>query len=241
MRESSPIQPLIVLYEDEWMIAVDKPAGQMVHPADVPSEGDQVTMKILRDQIGGYVYPIHRLDRPTTGVLLFAKNPSSAALLQQALERREFSKTYLAVVHGAPPADNWECEEPLRKTETAVLKDAHTSFRTMRSVGHARLSTLEEENAVLSLIEAIPHTGRYHQIRRHLLHCGIPIAGDYRYAGISESDALGELLGTGTRMLLQAKNLSITHPFTEEKLSISVPTDRLILQCFPDVRGLIEC
>jgi len=234
MRDPAPTTPLLVLYEDEWMIAVDKPAGQMVHPADVPAEGDQVTMKILRDQIGGYVYPIHRLDRPTTGVLLFAKDPSSAALLQQALERREFSKTYLAVVHGAPPEESWACREPLRKTDTAAFKEAHTSFRTICSASHARLATLAGKDAILSLIEATPHTGRHHQIRRHLLHAGIPIAGDYRYAGIAESEALGALLGTGTRMLLQAKRLQIEHPIGGEDVTITVPTDQLIRQCFPE-------
>ena len=223
---------LIILYEDEWIVAIDKPAGQLVHPADVPQDGDQVTMKILRDQIGQHVYTIHRLDRPTTGVLLFAKDQAVAKPLHKALEKHEFTKTYYAVVHGESPIEPWESHEPLQKDEKAPFKDAHTSFRLLVNRAHPSLKSLE--TSTLSLIEAIPHTGRYHQIRRHLQLAGTPITGDYRYAGIEASDALGKLLGTETRMLLQAKKLEITHPITLEKLTITAPLDPYISKCFPD-------
>jgi len=82
-------------------------------------------------------------------------------------------------------------------------------------------------------VEATPHSGRFHQIRRHLLHQGIPIIGDYRYAGVEASDHLGLLLGVGTRMLLQAKSLIIDHPITGEKLTISAPVGENFSRCFP--------
>ncbi|MGJ8676514.1 MAG: pseudouridine synthase [Akkermansiaceae bacterium] len=223
---------LSILFEDEWLIAVDKPAGQMVHPADVPQADDQVTMKILRDQIGQLVYTIHRLDRPTTGVLLFGKDPATAKQLHLALERHEFLKTYYAIVHGEPTSTSWECREALKKKDDSPYKEAHTSFDTLQRIEHSGLNSLEEQR--LSLIKATPHTGRYHQIRRHLLFSGIPIVGDYRYAGIDHSNLMGTLLGTGTRMLLQAKKLEITHPVTFEPLLIEAPLDSYLKQCLPD-------
>ena len=227
--ENTP--PLRVLYEDQWLIAVDKPAGQMVHPADVPREDDQVTMKILRDQIGRHVFPIHRLDRPTTGVLLFAKDKVVARPLHLALEKHEFQKTYFAVIYGEHENIVWDCYEPLKKNENSPSKEAHTTFRVLKQYEHPALCSLPTK--VISLIEVLPHSGRYHQIRRHLLHVGTPIVGDYRYAGIGISDMLGECLGTGTRMLLQAKELKINHPVTHDELIIESPMDEFILKCFP--------
>jgi tRNA pseudouridine65 synthase len=226
-----PEEPLNILYQDEWFVAVDKPAGQLVHPADVPQEDDQVTMKILRDQIGKLVYNIHRIDRPTTGVLLFGIDRGAARALHRALERHEIKKTYWAVVSGQAPSEPWECKEPSQKADDAPLREAHTSFNTR---GHTTLDCLQDaENPTLSLIEARPHTGRFHQIRRHLLHQGLPIVGDYRYAGIETSNSLGSLLGTGTRMLLQSKSLSFTHPVTEEETNIEAPVEPNFLKCFP--------
>ena len=225
--------PLNILYEDQWLIVVDKPAGQMVHPADHPQEGDEVTMKILRDQIGQHIYTIHRLDRPTTGVLLFAKDQSIAKKLHADLAAHHFNKTYYAVTYGESSQEKWENYQGLRKTDGAPEKEAHTSFKTLKVIADARLSGNELTKSSLSLIEATPHTGRYHQIRRHLESDLLPIVGDYRYAGIDLSNQLGELLGTGTRMLLQAKKLEFTHPVNMEPLIITAETDPMILKCFP--------
>lgn len=218
--------PLPVLYQDAWLVAVDKPAGQLVHPADQPREGDQVTMKILRDQLGRLVYNIHRIDRPTTGVLLFGIDRDSAKSLHRALERQEVRKSYLAIVSGSPEEARWQCREPLRKHSDAPAHDAHTSFKLLAK------STVQGEP--LSLVEATPHTGRYHQIRRHLLHTGLPIVGDYRYAGVEQADRQGKTLGTGTRMLLQSKSIEFDHPATGERTCIEAPADPCFRRCFPD-------
>ncbi len=215
------IEPLHIIYQDEWLVAVDKPAGQLVHPADNPKEGDQVTMKILRDQIEQHVYNIHRIDRPTTGVLLFGTDRTTARALHRAFEQHEIKKTYWAIVSGTPPADAWDCHEPLRKTDDAPEREAYTSFRVLKN------------SASLFLIEATPHTGRTHQIRKHLLHAGIPIVGDYRYAGIGPSDKIGKQLGTGTRMLLQSRQMEFRHPATAEQTSITAPIDPMLALCFP--------
>ncbi len=217
---SMATDPLSILFQDEWIVAVDKPAGQLVHPAQVPQEGDEVTMKILRDQIGQRVHLIHRLDRPTSGVLLFATEKSAAQRLNKAFEKREVAKLYWAVVNGTPDRDMWVCEEPIQKEEGAVIRSAETSFRI-----------LERLDGDLALIEARPKTGRFHQIRRHLLHAGHPIVGDYRYADEDHCDALGAELGTGTRMLLQAKSLRFIHPVTDADLLIEAPVDSAIERC----------
>lgn len=213
--------PLHIIYQDEWLVAVDKPAGQLVHPADHPQAEDQVTMKILRDQLGQHVYNIHRIDRPTTGVLLFGIDRNAARSLHRALERHQVKKTYWAVVYGEPPAEAWECRVPLRKTDDAPEREAHTSFRVLH------------RNNPLTLLEATPHTGRTHQIRKHLLHADIPIVGDYRYAGVEVSDHLGKQLGTGTRMLLQSHQIEFDHPVLEEPTVITAPVDPCFLRCFP--------
>ncbi|MDA7650949.1 pseudouridine synthase [Akkermansiaceae bacterium] len=212
--------PLDILYQDHVIVAVDKPAGQMVIPADKPQEGDEVTMKILRDQIGKRVHPIHRLDRPTSGVLIFATDPEVARELHFAFEQHEVEKVYWAVIVGRPLADEWTCEEPIQKKEGAPHRSARTDFKVLQPI-----------KGNLTLIEAFPKTGRFHQIRRHLLHVGHPIVGDYRYAGVERCDYLGELLGTESRMLLQAKSLRLRHPVTGEELLIEAPLDEAIAKC----------
>jgi tRNA pseudouridine65 synthase len=207
--------PLSILFRDDWVVAVDKPAGQLVHPSDTPAEEDLVTMKLLRDQIEQRVYPIHRLDRPTSGVLVFAIDREVAASLHAAFERNEIEKVYWAVVEGHPTAEDWICHDPIED------RAAETSFRVLATLA-----------GPLALVEARPKTGRFHQIRRHLLAAGHPIIGDYRYAGIERSDEWGAKLDTGTRMLLQAKCLRLRHPVTGEALLIEAPLDPVMARVF---------
>ena len=175
-------------------------------------------MKVLRDQIGQKVYAIHRLDRPTSGVLLFATDRDAAQLVHRLFENREVEKTYLAIVHGQPAVDSWTCHQQLRRNPDAPTQPAETNFRVC-----ARL-----DQEPLALIEAKPTTGRFHQIRQHLLDAGHPIVGDYRYSGIERSEAIGAKLATGTRMLLQAKCLSFQHPITGDDVVIEAPADAMI-------------
>ena len=232
-------EALKILYQDEWLVAIDKPAGHLVHPAESPQDDDLVAMKILRDQIGKRVNTIHRIDRPTSGVLLFGLEKQATKKLHKALELHDFDKSYWAVVQGKAPAEQWQCHQPIQKEEDEPAREAHTSFRVLESRKLEALASvadkLDGHGDVLTLIEAIPHTGRFHQIRRHLLHAGIPIVGDYRYAGIETSDRLGELLGTDTSMLLQAKSLTLDHPVSGEILTITAPVGPNFLRCFPSL------
>jgi tRNA pseudouridine65 synthase len=214
--------PLTILYQDDFLVAIDKPAGMLVHPGREPEEPEWIAMKRLRDQLERPVFPVHRLDRPTSGVLLFALDKQTAGLAQQAFELRKVNKIYHAVVCGIAPLE-WVCKTPLRKNPEDSLLAAKTWFERL---GIATPSSFPRDPTLsLSLLKATPLTGRFHQIRRHLLEAGMPIVGDFRYAGQERSFALGEILGTGTRMLLQAKVLELQHPRTGESLKIETTQD----------------
>jgi len=226
------MKPLEILYHDDCLVAIDKPAGMIVHPGREAEGVEWVAMKRLRDQLGVRVFPIHRLDRPTTGVLLFALDKATAALAQQAFEQRKVLKTYHAIVCGIVP-ERWICESPLKADHKDEMLPAETVFERLGVTQEAAFTS--DPSLVLSLIKVNPATGRFHQIRRHLLEAGYPIVGDFRYAGMERSFQLGEILGTGTRMLLQAKALELLHPRTGELLKIEASTDPEFGRCFPSL------
>ena len=200
------------------MIAINKEAGHLVHPADDPQPDDIVSMKLVRDFVGLKIYPTHRLDRPTCGTLLFAKSKTIARALNRAFERRQVEKVYHAIIANPPQESEWTCPAPLQKEEGLPWKEAITSFRV--------LETLRQE---FTLLEARPLTGRYHQIRKHLSHCGHPIVGDYRYAGLEACEEWNRTLKLNQRMLLQCRQLSLPHPTKEETLTIDAPDEACFL------------
>lgn len=226
--------PLSILYQDEFLVAIDKPAGMIVHPGREPEGPEWIAMKRLRDQLGQRVFPAHRLDRPTSGVLLFALDKETCGRAQRAFELRNVVKTYYAIVCGNVP-ERWICETPLRTNPEDEERSAKTSFERMAVTIEGFFPAAP--TLVLSLLKVTPVTGRFHQIRRHLLEGGRPIVGDFRYAGMDRSFELGEVLGTGTRMLLQSKVLELDHPLTGVPLKIEAPVDAEFAKCFPGLGG----
>jgi tRNA pseudouridine65 synthase len=226
--------PLRILFLDEHLVAIDKPAGMIVHQGHDDDPPEWIAMKRVRDELDQQVHVVHRLDRPTSGVLLFARDRVTCGIVQQSFELRRVRKTYLAVVDGVTP-QGWCCERSLRKSPEEPLLSARTDFKRLLVAEAGRFP--QRADLSLSLLEASPYTGRYHQIRRHLVEDGHPIVGDYRYAGVDRSDELGMILGTGTRMMLQAKVLELPHPHTGEMLRIEAPHDPDFLRCFPELRG----
>ncbi len=208
-------EPLSILFQDDYLVAIDKPAGHLVHPADEPQADDLVAMKILRDQIGQRVHPIHRLDRPTCGVLLFGLEQEAAKHLHRAFELREVSKTYHALVEGDDTPESWTNSTPLQKSPEHPFKEASTVFKTLRR------GTIK--GRAFSLIACSPVTGRFHQIRQHLLESGYPIVGDYRYNDIAHCNLISDLLETNQRMLLQAHALTFPHPHSATAMTIHCP------------------
>lgn len=226
---TDPMIPLEILYQDDCLVAIDKPAGMIVHPGREDEGVELIAIKRLQYQLGMRVFPVHRLDRPTTGVLLFALDKSTAALAQQAFENRKVLKIYHAIVCGIAP-EHWFCENPLQADRNEEMLPAETTFERLDTTPKGVFPGL-----VLSLVKAVPKTGRFHQIRRHLLEAGFPIVGDFRYAGMEGSFELGEILGTGTRMLLQAKSLRLSHPHTGDLLEVTSPSDPEFSKCFPSL------
>lgn len=225
--------PIQILFQDDSLIAIDKPAGMIVHPGRDREDPRSIAILRLRDLLGRRVYPAHRLDRPTSGVQLFALDKRTASLTQQAFARREIAKTYLAIVTGCAPSQ-WVCKTPLRPAPEDEPLPAETSFERLAVTSRGKIPKAPE--LMLSLIHATPLTGRFHQIRRHLLEAGFPIVGDFRYAGIDRSFELGKILGTGTRMLLQSKSLKLCHPHSLQPLEISAPADPEFLKQFPNLK-----
>jgi len=207
---------LTICYKDDDLVVVDKPRGMLVHPVRTPHPREEIAMKVIRDQLGQKVYTVHRLDRPTSGLLLFALNVPAVRVMQAMFEERKVEKKYIAVVHGCV-AESWECSEPLLKEETNEMKDAQTSFRRL-SYRPAGSFSCDPELEV-SVVEASPHSGRYHQIRRHLANAGYPIVGDYLYGDIEHNNAVAAKTEV-SRMMLMAHQLSFSHPITQEPVAV---------------------
>jgi tRNA pseudouridine65 synthase len=211
------VTELVLLHRDDRLVAVDKPAGMVVHRSEQCPEGEPVLQR-LRDQIGRRVWPLHRLDRATSGVLLFALDADAARHLSQQFERHEIDKRYHAIVRGwTQPSGtvHW----PLREHPDAPLLHAISSYR--------RHATLElpiplgaHATVRYALVEARPHTGRMHQLRRHFAHLRHPIVGDVRH-GDGKHNRIFRALGL-PGMLLRAVTLTV-RTIDDRELTISAP------------------
>ncbi|MDF1739624.1 MAG: pseudouridine synthase [Verrucomicrobiales bacterium] len=206
---------LEILYQDQWLVVVNKPAGMLVHAGRDPEPDDQIAMKVVRDQLGQRVGTVHRLDRPTSGVLLFALDTVIEAELRQQFEDQIVSKKYVAVVSGESP-EAWISEEKLQKDEGEPYRDAKTGF--------VRERVVEVSGEVFSVLSVSPQSGRYHQIRKHLHGAGFPIVGDYLYGEVAEMERIAALIGQ-PRLMLHAHRLSFFHPVEglEIEVSASLP------------------
>lgn len=168
-------KPLEILYQDQDLVAVNKPGGIMVHNSKISGDTTFV-LQLLRDQLGMHVHPLHRLDRPTSGVLLFALHPESARHYCKLFAEKTIQKRYLCLVRGHSP-ERFESEQPLQNEKKTELLTAHTEFTTLEHFT-IPLPNKRFDSTRISLIHAYPHTGRTHQIRRHLKHLNHPILFD---------------------------------------------------------------
>ena len=219
--------PLHILWRDEHLVALYKPAGWLVHRTGLDAGETRFVVQTLRDQIGQRVYPVHRLDKGTCGVLVMALHSDAARALSQAFEHQHTHKRYLALVRGWLPggADSAaiEVNHPLRPDDAppdAPVQAAHTRFRCL-----ARLELNESVDARhpttrASLVEAVPTTGRRHQIRRHLKHLAHPILGDATHGKGPLNRWWAQQLGQ-TRLWLHAQSLSLPHPISGEMLTVA--------------------
>jgi tRNA pseudouridine65 synthase len=211
--------PLRLIWRDEHLVALHKPAGWLVHRTGLDAGETRFVLQTLRDQIGQPVYPVHRLDKGTCGVLLMALHPEAARRLTRAFEQREVHKRYLALVRGwAPPLA--EVDHALRPDDAPPDAPAQPAQTTLRCL--ARLEWPEAFDPLhpgtrLSLVQAEPHTGRRHQIRRHLKHLAHPIVGDATHGKGPLNRWWAQRLGLA-RLWLHAQSLSLIHPFSGQAL-----------------------
>jgi tRNA pseudouridine65 synthase len=198
-----------LLYVDDHVVVANKPSGLLVHRGW--DDDDDVAMFRVRDAIGARVHPLHRLDRGTSGALLFARSPEATAVLQKSFDDRAVEKRYLALVRGAPPSEG-VIDHPVPKSEDGPRVPAVTRFRLVARSGIDRCS----------LVEARPETGRLHQIRRHLRHISHPLVGDVTY-GNGAINRHYRATYDLHRLALHASVLAFPHPTTGERPEIVAP------------------
>lgn len=213
---STALPPFPLLHLDGAVAAFAKPSGLLVHRG---WGDDAVTATDLaRDALGELVSPVHRLDRGTSGVLLFARSGELAARLAEAFEQGQVEKVYLALVRGAAP-DEGVVDHPIPRREGGPRVPAASAFRTLhRAVGAAPRT--------VSLVEVRPRTGRLHQVRRHMKHAGHPLIGDANYGKGALNRAFAEAVGL-SRLALHAASLAFPHPVTGAVLRVeaALPSD----------------
>ena len=221
---------LNIVYRDEHLIAVDKPAGLLVHRTDLDRHETRFAVQLLRDQIGRHVHPVHRLDRGTSGVLLFALDRDVGRQLSQQFEAQRVAKTYLAVVRGHP-APSGRIDHPLtrRYDDYETRRTASDEPAQAAITDYRRLATAELDERVdryptsrYALVELSPHTGRRHQLRRHLKHIAHPIIGDATY-GKGAHNRLFERLFGCHRLLLACLEMRLLHPVSGQPLLLRAP------------------
>jgi tRNA pseudouridine65 synthase len=211
------VTDLSLLYRDDALVVVDKPAGLIVHRGWAQ---DEVTvLRLLRDLLGHWVYPAHRLDRGTSGALIFANTPEVAGQLGVAFAEDRVHKRYLALVRGRAP-DQSIIDHPLAKEPGKPKQPAQT--RMARLFSAPVRNELTDVERQYSWVEAFPLTGRAHQVRRHLKHISHPIIGDVRY-GKSEHNRLFQRRFGLERMGLHAERVSFVHPISGVELEVCAP------------------
>lgn len=201
---------LEIIYEDEYLVAINKPHGLLVHRSSIAADAEEFALQLLRNQLNRHVYPVHRLDRKTGGILLFALDKDTEVAIQQQFAGNQVSKKYWAIVRGHT-LPHGEIDYPLRK-DNGTLQEAFTAYTTL---AHAELPIAfgRHSTSRYSWVEAAPTTGRMHQLRKHFSHIFHPIIGD-RTHGCNKQNKLFTETWQMNTMLLHAVELSFQHPVT---------------------------
>lgn len=210
---------LEILYQDQYLVAINKPHGLLVHQSPIARDASEFALQLLRDQLGQTVYPSHRLDRKTSGVLLFALDKQTDKAMQQQFQNRQVDKKYLALLRGFTPDSG--CIDYTLTNDNGVEQEAQTEYKTLERyeipLAHGKFSTQR-----YSLVEANPKTGRMHQLRKHFAHIFHPILGDRPHGCNKQNKLWLDTYGMKT-MLLHASELTFLHPYTQETIDIKAP------------------
>ncbi|MBT0585019.1 pseudouridine synthase [Alteromonas oceanisediminis] len=222
------IEPLTVLYRDDDIVVIDKPPGLLVHRSLIAKRETHFAVQMLRDQLGCFVYPVHRLDRPTSGVLVFALSSAMAATLTESFTQRQIRKHYRAIVRGHVTASA-KIDYPLReildkKSDKRAFKDkpaqsAQTQLTCVQRF-QVPLPVGRYHEARFSYVALSPHTGRKHQLRRHMAHVRHPIIGDTTH-GDGKQNAFVRHHFNGYNLALSCTEMHFPHPRTGKLLRIA--------------------
>lgn len=222
--------PPTILFEDEYLVVANKPAGLLVHKSNIDKFETNFLLQQLRDQLNCYLYPVHRLDKATSGAIAFAKSPEVASQLQTALGSLDAQKHYLLICRGFLPEAGM-VNHPLKpiadfKRERKKPKDrpAQEAVTRYRCLGHAEINVAIDKypQSRFSLVQATLETGRKHQLRRHFKHLSHPIIGCPKYGKSLYNRYFSEQLGA-SGLMLHAWQLQIKHPVTQQPLAVTAP------------------
>jgi len=207
-----------ILFQDGDIVAVSKPPGMLVHRGMGADRSEEFLLQRVRDMCGSRVHAAHRLDRPTCGVVLFAKSPEMARALQESWKSGAVRKTYMGICRGWMPDSDGLRDESLDDPDTGKLQEARTNWREEGRVelpfplgGH--------DTSRFGLLRLEPHTGRWHQIRRHLSRMAHPLVGDTVHGDRRTNHLLQDKLGWW-RLMLWARSLELPHPRSGVPLEI---------------------
>lgn len=210
---------LQILFEDTDLIAVNKPHGLFVHRSELDVHATEFALQIVRDMIGHRVYPVHRLDRKTSGVLLLAKSKEVQSIMNEMFRNQQVDKTYLAIVRGFTD-DTGTIDYPLLN-EKGKSQNAITHYTTITR-GEIDISFGKFPTSRYSLLRVNPETGRMHQIRRHLSHIFHPIIGDRPHGCNKQNKFFLDQFDMKT-MMLHASSVQFLHPNRITEIKISAP------------------
>lgn len=264
IEQTLPDKPILtILYQDDYLVAIDKPAGLFVHRSFMDRDEIYFALQLVRDQIGKYVYPVHRLDRPTSGVLLFALSKEVAQKLNEAFAKKsngdgtieingesELTKTYYALVRGhLPLTEQTELIDYALKEKLDKLGDKNVSRNKEAQSAQTYYQVIKQaslpvavgkfDSVRYSLVKVLPVTGRRHQIRRHLAHLRYPILGDINYGDNKQNPFFIQHFGF-KRLMLIAKSLCFIHPITKKKLVISAEFDQQWQHVFAELNWSVD-
>lgn len=213
---------LPILYQDQHLVAVHKPAGLLVHRSPIDRRETRFALQLLRNQLGVRLYPVHRLDKPTSGILLLALTPEAARSVARAFVSGEVRKRYLAVVRGIPPLTG-SIDHPLDVPDRSesLPRPALTEFHRLAEI-ELPVAVGRYPSSRYALLEAEPRSGRRHQLRRHFKHIFHPIIGDTRYGEGRHNRFFREAFDCH-RLLLAATAITLAHPASGQLLTIEAP------------------
>jgi len=240
-------QPLEILYQDAYLVAINKPSGLLVHKSPIDKHETRFALQEVRDQVGQYVYPVHRLDKPTSGVLLFALSKEVAQVMGEAFRNNKVKKEYIAVVRGYVD-EKGLIDHPLKQMldskaekERGITKEEQEAKTEYECLNRVELPYAVSRYPVArySLVRLRPQTGRKHQLRRHMKHIHHHMIGDTKH-GRGEHNKLFREEFDSHRLMLHARKVSFIHPVEHMHMVIMADIDNTFKSIFQRFKWKIE-